>query len=88
MVEIDKAGRIVVPKKMREAMRLRAGDKLSIQCNGSTLIMDAETKPRGLYEDRGWLVYDSGGPSVSNEDIRRVIEEQREERDLRNLGPG
>jgi AbrB family looped-hinge helix DNA binding protein len=79
-VEIDKLGRLVVPKKMRDALRLRAGDKLVIQCQNEVLKLERELKPRGLYEDGGWLVYDSGGPAISVEDGLRFLEDEREDR--------
>lgn len=78
-VDIDKAGRIVVPKKMRDAMHLRAGDRLSVECTGESLVFAPEAKSRGLYRDRGWLVYDSG-VSLSTEESLRMIDDEREAR--------
>ncbi len=88
IVEIDKLGRLVVPKKMRDAMHLRAGDKLSVRCNGTRLILDSERKPRGLYREQGWLVYDSGGPPLAADTVVRAIHDIREERDRHNLNLG
>ena len=59
-VEIDKAGRIVVPKKMRDALHLVGGTRMSIRRQDNTLVIEQETKGRGLYRKNGMLVYDPG----------------------------
>jgi len=64
-VEIDKAGRVVVPKKMREALHLVPGTRLSVRQEGERLVVEPEGRRRGLYMDRGTLVYDAGpGPAT------------------------
>ena len=62
--EIDKAGRVVVPKKMRDVLHLRPGTRLHLRQEGETIVIELESKPRGLYMKRGTLVYDAGpGPA-------------------------
>ncbi len=85
-IEIDKAGRIVVPKKMRDIMHLRPGDKLNVQLDGDKMTVAHHHAGKGLYEKDGWLVYDSGVP-MSVEQSLRLIDEAREERDNFILGP-
>jgi AbrB family looped-hinge helix DNA binding protein len=87
-VEIDKAGRIVVPKKMRDSLHLRPGERLSVVCNVDSITIARERKPRGLYEKGGWLVYDGGGPTVTTGEVNRWIDADREERIKHILGPG
>jgi AbrB family looped-hinge helix DNA binding protein len=60
IAEIDKAGRVVVPKKMREALHLVPGTRLSLRLDGERLVVEPEGRRRGLYMDRGTLVYDTG----------------------------
>ncbi|HUD21411.1 MAG TPA: AbrB/MazE/SpoVT family DNA-binding domain-containing protein [Acidobacteriaceae bacterium] len=65
IAEIDKAGRVVVPKKLRDALHLVPGTRLSLRLDGERLLIEPESKPRGLYMDRGTLVYDAGpGPAT------------------------
>ncbi len=78
-VEIDKLGRLVVPKKIREALHLRAGDKLDVELEGDKLTLAPKRAGRGLYEKNGWLVYDSGVP-MSAEESLRLVDDMREER--------
>ena len=79
-VEVDRLGRLVIPKKMRDALHLRPGEKLDLECNGERLVMSREHSAKGLYMKDGWLVYDSGGDSFSAYDVRRWMEEDRNER--------
>ncbi len=60
IAEIDKAGRLVVPKKMRDALHLVPGTRLTLLQEGQTIVLETESKPRGLYMKRGTLVYDAG----------------------------
>ncbi len=65
IAEIDKSGRLVVPKKMRDALRLVPGTRLSLKTEGERIVVQTEAKPRGLYRKDGMLVYD-GGPLPPN----------------------
>ena len=78
IAEIDKAGRVVVPKKMREALGLVPGTRLSLRQDGERLVMEHEGRRRGLYMDRGTLVYDAGpGPATD------AVEEIARDREAR-----
>ena len=60
ITEIDKAGRLVVPKKMRDALHLVPGTRLTLIQKGNAIVVQTESKPAGLYRKNGLLVYDSG----------------------------
>ena len=76
--EIDKAGRLVVPKKMRDALRLVPGTRVTLSQTEDEITIAPELKPRNLYLDRGTLVYDVGPfPPVD------VVAEVRRNRDDR-----
>ena len=75
IAEIDKAGRVVVPKRLRDALHLVPGTRLTLHQEGNSLVIQPESKPRGLYLKRGTLVYDAG--SVPPSDVVDWIAEDR-----------
>lgn len=78
-VEIDKVGRLVVPKKVRDALHLRPGDKLEMNLEGETMTLAPKRTGKGLYEKDGWLIYDSGIP-MSVEESLQLVDGGREDR--------
>ena len=85
--EIDAAGRFVVPKKLREALHLSPGTALLLHEEGGRLIVEPESKPRGLYMKKGTLVYDSGLAVQSSEtDWAAEDRDRRMKMLLRDLG--
>jgi AbrB family looped-hinge helix DNA binding protein len=76
--EIDKAGRFVVPKKMRDALHLVPGTRLNLRREGDHLLIEAERTGRGLYMKRGTLVYDPGPVPASDavEELARARQER------------
>jgi AbrB family looped-hinge helix DNA binding protein len=83
-VEIDKAGRIVIPKKMRDAMHLKSGTRLRIENSGERLVLEPDfPEPRLEMRDGLWvMVGDSRmtGDDVNALDVNALIDEQRERR--------
>lgn len=78
-VEMDKAGRVVLPKKVRDALHLRAGQRLTLHVTDDTISLSPQQPGRGLYRKNGWLVYDSGVP-MSAEMADSLIEDDRNAR--------
>ena len=77
IAEIDKAGRLVVPKKMRVALHLVPGTRLTLLQEGQTIVLQTEIKPRGLYKKRGMWVYETGRP-VPPEAVNWVNDDREE----------
>jgi AbrB family looped-hinge helix DNA binding protein len=82
IVEIDKAGRIVIPKKMRDAMGLKAGTRLRLERTGDLLVMEPLADEAHLEMRDGLLVM-VGGPPVTVEDVNEAIRQGYEERHKR-----
>lgn len=87
---IDSAGRLVIPKRIREQAGLTPGAELEVRyCNGHVELEVAAANVR--LERRGrFLVAVSGDPdsTLTNEMVEQTIEDIRNEREAGSLGPG
>ena len=84
---IDKAGRVVIPKPLREELNLEPGDALEMECTGERITLRPVRGTGPLTKEHGVWVFHTGKPlpaAATDEMLRRI----REERDLANLGTG
>lgn len=86
-ISIDKAGRLVLPKAIREKFHLQGGAQVEVQTVGDHIelfpVVDGCAE---VVEDAdGWLVVADGGGDI---DIVAAIREDREERDAHVGGRG
>ena len=84
---IDKAGRVVIPKPLREELHLEPGDSLEMESSGDQITLRPVRGTGPLTKEHGVWVFHSGQPlpaSATDEMLRRI----REDRDLVNLGKG
>lgn len=82
---MDKAGRVVIPKPLREQLHLEPGDTLEVESVGEQITLRPARGTGPLTKEQGVWVFHSGQPleaSVTDEMLRRI----REERDMANLG--
>jgi AbrB family looped-hinge helix DNA binding protein len=82
---IDKAGRVVIPKPLREELHLEPGDTLEMESAGEQITLRPVRGTGPLTKEHGVWVFRSGQPipaSATNE----ILDLIREERDLANLG--
>jgi AbrB family looped-hinge helix DNA binding protein len=83
-VTIDKAGRVVLPKSIREGLRVGPGDTLEIESEDDRLIVSPVRIRPGLQKEQGIWVYRSGAPA--NISIPDLIDRQRDQRTRELLG--
>ena len=82
---LDKAGRIVIPKPLREELQLEAGDALEMENIGEQITLRPVRGTGPLTKEQGVWVFRTGQPlpaATTDEILQRI----REERDLTNLG--
>ncbi len=77
-VKIDKAGRVVLPKPVRDRLGLRAGSDLEIEENAQGIVLrPVERQPSLIKKGSFWVHTGEVPPGY---DIVKAIEEDREER--------
>jgi AbrB family looped-hinge helix DNA binding protein len=76
-VQLDLAGRVVLPKKIRERFRLRGGDTLTLEVKGDAIELRPQKPTTQLQRLNGVLVLVSD-MSLSAE--RNLAAESRDER--------
>ncbi len=74
-LSIDKAGRIVLPRPIRDELGLEPGDALEIECSGEEIILRLSQGEGQLRKKQGVWVYRTGEPlsaAVVEATIRRI----------------
>jgi AbrB family looped-hinge helix DNA binding protein len=84
---IDRGGRIVIPKPVREELNLEPGDSLEIESAGEQITLRPVRGTAPLKKEHGVWVFHSG-QSLSATSTDEMLQQIREERDLNNLGKG
>jgi AbrB family looped-hinge helix DNA binding protein len=77
-LKVDKAGRIVLPKIVRDRLRLHAGSDLMLEESPEGILLRPVEQRASLVEKQGLLVHRGEGPAAF--DWNRMIEEAREDR--------
>ena len=78
---LDKFGRVLIPKKLREELGLRVGETLSLEVDGDGLRLRPVMRPARLIEHRGRLILDRPGSAISGQATNALIEAVRQARD-------
>jgi AbrB family looped-hinge helix DNA binding protein len=82
---VDKAGRVVLPKPVRDEMQLRAGDSLELESSEDRIVLRPRRGGIGLHQKQGIWVFGVGEPipaGATDETLRRI----RRERELSFIG--
>jgi len=81
MIQIDKAGRVVLPKPLREQFNLVPGDKLRLSVEGNSFKLEP-TDPAGKLVKKGSLLVFTGGfaEPITTAKVNELLEREREGR--------
>jgi len=73
---IDKAGRLVIPRALRDRIGLSAGGEVELELDGASVRIEPITG-RDLKEERGLLVIPANGTPVTGAAVRELIDADR-----------
>jgi AbrB family looped-hinge helix DNA binding protein len=82
---LDKAGRVVIPKRLRDQLHLVAGDSLQLESSGDAITLRPIQETAPLQKELGFWVYRTGRP-LKDISIPDWIDKDREERNRRVSG--
>ena len=77
-ITIDNAGRVVIPKEIRDRLNLFPGTELELAMVNDEINLRTSTNLPALKEKKGILVFD--GESTSELDVADFINKQRDNR--------
>src|SRR6266851_6162720 len=84
---LDKAGRIVLPKPVRDKLQLAPGDELELESLDDLITLRPLRGTAQLRKKRGVWVFHCGEP-LSAATVEETVAQVRRERDQQNLGLG
>lgn len=84
-VTLDKAGRVVIPKSLREELHLEPGDQLEWESEGERVTLRPRRAGSPLRKEHGVWVF-RGGKKISASATDEVLSRLREERDRGHRG--
>ena len=84
-LKVDKAGRIVLPKPVREKLQLAPGDELELESQDDRITLRPLRGTAQLRKKRGVWVFHCGEP-LSASTVEETLDQVLRERDDRNLG--
>lgn len=86
-VTMDKAGRVVLPKELRDELRLEPDDRLELESDGQRVTLRPIHSSTPLRKENGvWVLRTGRALTASATD--KAIRSSREKRDAQNSGIG
>jgi AbrB family looped-hinge helix DNA binding protein len=83
---IDSAGRVVLPKPLRDELDLAPGDSLELESAGEKITLRPVRASAPLTKEKGVWVFRTGQP-LGAAVTDSVLRELREDRDRQNVEP-
>ena len=84
-VTLDKAGRVVIPKTLRDELHLEAGDRMELESEGESVTLRPVRSASPLNKEHGVWVF-RGTKKLAAATTDKVLRDLRGQRDLDNTG--
>jgi len=75
---IDRAGRLVIPRLLRDRVGLSGGGEVELELDGAAIRIEP-VSGSGLREDAGLLMIPTAGTPLSAASVRELIDADRHE---------
>jgi AbrB family looped-hinge helix DNA binding protein len=85
-VTLDKAGRVVIPKTLRDELRLAPGDTLALESDGDEVILRPVRSASALRKEHGIWVFRSGR-KITAAETDLALDNLRQKRNREVRGP-
>ena len=72
-VTIDKAGRVVIPKTLRDELRLEPGDSLTLESDGDHVLLRPVRSASALRKEHGIWEFGGGRRLIAVETDRALV---------------
>ena len=84
---LDKAGRIVLPKPIREELQIGPGDSLEVEASAEAIVLRPARGSGKMMKEQGvWVFHAGTGTSVTAETVKKTVNRIRRERERKVLG--
>jgi AbrB family looped-hinge helix DNA binding protein len=84
-LSMDRAGRVVLPKPIRDRLQLEPGESLEIESFEDHIVLRPVRHTASMRKELGVWVFDTGEPITASV-VRGTIQKVRDERSDRALG--
>jgi AbrB family looped-hinge helix DNA binding protein len=84
-VTLDRAGRVVLPKSLRDELQLSPGDTLDLTVEGEEVTLRPRRSSTPMQKKEGIWVFSTGKPMVADETGEALLQ-VRAKRDRQNAG--
>ena len=83
LVAIDKAGRVVIPKEIREELAIAPGEKLRLSIQGDVVTLSPKKGGAGFFRRKNALVFSAAADDLlEREAVDDILSDLRQDRQI------